>query len=321
MTPAPFKVPAVDPEVQDAGVHGGSQRPECRSPPLPGPQVPDPAARHLKNGTQVILAERHDIPVVQMSYEFRGGSAADPAGAASASFAMACSTKAPATSMRWPSPTAWNRWAPTWAPAPALDSQSAYLSALKQNLEPSVALYADMLRKPRFDQAEIDRVKGQWIAGIKQGEGEPERHHPARVPGLVFGAGHPYAAPPHRQRHRGPRSPRSPATTWWATTPAPLRPQAATLVVVGDTTLKEIVPVLERHFGDWQATGSAAAAATIPAVAGQKAARVFLVDQPGAVQLTSSPPSWRRRARIPASTAFDMGQHGAGRRLHRALST
>ena len=55
-------------------------------------------------------------------------------------------------------------------------------------------------------------------------------------------------------------------------------------MVVGDTTLAEIVPVLEKHFGDWKATGKAGAAAAIPQVAAQKKARVFLIDQPGAVQ-------------------------------------
>ena len=34
----------------------------------------------LRNGSTVILAERHEIPVVQVSYEFNGGYASDPAG-------------------------------------------------------------------------------------------------------------------------------------------------------------------------------------------------------------------------------------------------
>src|SRR3546814_4533123 len=38
-----------------------------------------------------------------------------------------------------------------------------------------------------------------------------------------------------------------------------LRPENATVVVVGDTTLAEIVPVLDRHFGDWKGSGDAPA--------------------------------------------------------------
>ena len=60
----------------------------------------------------------------------------------------------------------------------------------------------DMLRKPRFDQAEIDRVKGQWIAGIKQEKANPngiiQRVSPAWCSGRAS-----VRRAAHRQRHRG----------------------------------------------------------------------------------------------------------------------
>jgi zinc protease len=52
-----------------------------------------------------------------------------------------------------------------------------------------------MLRKPRFEQADIDRVKGQWIAGIKQEKVNPGGIIQRVVPGLVYGSSHPYGAP------------------------------------------------------------------------------------------------------------------------------
>src|SRR3546814_16796999 len=63
-----------------------------------------------------------------------------------------------------------------------------------------------------------------------------------------------------------------------------LRPENATVVVVGDTTLSEIVPVLDRHFGDWKGSGDAPAQVTVAKVERPAAARVFLIDQPSAVQ-------------------------------------
>src|SRR5690606_20208783 len=63
-----------------------------------------------------------------------------------------------------------------------------------------------------------------------------------------------------------------------------VRPEAATMVVVGDTTLKEIVPLLNRHLGDWKGKGAPTASAPVPEVALPTAPRVFLIDQPGAVQ-------------------------------------
>ena len=54
-----------------------------------------------------------------------------------------------------------------------LDGGSAYLTALKENHDPSLAQYADMQRRPDFDQAEIDRIKASWIAGIRQEKAQP----------------------------------------------------------------------------------------------------------------------------------------------------
>ena len=283
-TPTPFKTPKADAKYKTVA----STVDRKAGVPMPAsfPDLKFPQQQHatLSNGTKVVLAERHDIPVVQMSYEFRGGYAADPAGKPGmASFTMglldegAGDLNALAFADR-----AQSLGANLGANA-GLDSSSAYLSALKQNLEPSVGLFADMLRKPRFEQADIDRVRGQWIAGIKQEKANPNALVNRVLPGLVFGTGHPYAAPRTGSGTEASITAltRSDLVAYQASA---LRPQDATLVVVGDTTLAEIVPVLEKHFGDWKATGKAGAAAAIPQVAAQKKARVFLIDQPGAVQ-------------------------------------
>ena len=85
----------------------------------------------------------------------------------------------------------------------SLDGSNAYLSALKENLDPSLALYAQMLRHPRFEQKEIDRVKASWIAGIGQEKAQPNGAALRVLPPLLYGAGHPYAIPLQRHRHRG----------------------------------------------------------------------------------------------------------------------
>jgi predicted Zn-dependent peptidase len=63
-----------------------------------------------------------------------------------------------------------------------------------------------------------------------------------------------------------------------------LRPEGATLVITGDTSLAEIVPLLEKHLGQWQGQGAKPAKPTVAAVALPNKPRVFLIDQPGSVQ-------------------------------------
>ena len=238
----------------------------------------------LSNGTQVVLAERHDIPVVQMSYQFGGGYASDgknDLGAASFAMGMLDEGEGDLDSQAF-AERAQSLGANLGA-GTDMDGSSAYLSALNEQLEPSLKLFADMLRQPRFEQKEIDRVKATWIAGIAQEKAQPNGAAMRVMPPLLYGKGHPYAIPfsgTGTEASIGALG-RQNLVTYHA---AYVRPQGATLVVVGDTTLKQILPKLEAVFGDWRGTGDAPAVAKVPAVARPNGPRVFLIDQPGAIQ-------------------------------------
>ena len=175
-------------------------------------------------------------------------------------------------------------WSGDLGAGAGLDAGTAWLSALKGNLDGSVALFADMLRRPNFDPAEIERVRATWIANIAQEKARPQTAALRVLPPLLYGEGHPYSMP-----FTGSGTEDSIASLARDDLAAfhrgSVRPEGATLIVVGDTTLAEIVPVLEKHLGDWAGTGPApAVAAAIPAVQRPSGARVFLIDQPGAVQ-------------------------------------
>ena len=283
-TPKPFNVPAVDPKFstlptqvdRSSGVPQTKQFPELKFPQL--------HRATLKNGTQVILAERHDIPVVQFSYEFPGGFTADQGRkSGTANFTMDLMGEGAGKLGALAFADAADMLGASMGASASLDSASVYLSALKENLAPSLALYADMLRTPRFDQGEIDRVKATWIAGIQQEKVNPNAVAMRVLPPLLYGNGHPYAIPfTGSGREADIQSlTRQDLVDFhrdW------LRPEQGTLIVVGDTTLKEIVPLLERQLGDWKSTGPAPQVKATVDVARPAKGRVFLIDQPGAVQ-------------------------------------
>ena len=250
------------------------------------PELKFPALQRatLANGSTLVLAERHEIPVVQMSYEFKGGYASDPHGKlGTASFAMGMLDEGAGDldSLAFKG-KAESLGAQIGAGA-SLDGANAYLSALKENLGPSLQLFSTMLQQPRFDQKEIDRVKAQRIAGIAQEKAQPQTAALRVLPPLLFGDDHPYGVP---FTGSGTESQIAALTRddLVAYERAWLRPEKATVIVVGDTTLKEIVPLLDRALGDWKGEGAAEAAQSIPQVARPQQPRVFLIDQPGAVQ-------------------------------------
>lgn len=283
-SPKPFELPAADAKYstlpaqvdRSAGVPQTKTFPELKFPAL--------QRATLKNGTRVILAERHEIPVVQFSYQFPGGFSADQdRKPGTANFAMGLMSEGAGKLGSLAFSDAADALGADMGASAGLDFSTVDLSALKENLAPSLGLYATLLRQPRFDQAEIDRVKGSWIAGIKQEKANPTASAMRVLPPLLYGKGHPYAIP---FTGSGDEAAIASLTRddlvdfhrdW-------LRPEEGTLIVVGDTTLKEIVPLLNRQLGDWKAEGPAPKVKAAVDVALPSTARVFLIDQPGAVQ-------------------------------------
>jgi predicted Zn-dependent peptidase len=65
--------------------------------------------------------------------------------------------------------------------------------------------------------------------------------------------------------------------------PSMLRPDNATLLAVGDVKADVLMPLLEKSFGGWKATGKAVSE-KLPPTEERTARQVFLVDKPGAPQ-------------------------------------
>ena len=277
-------VPAADPKFTTVATDVDRSKGVPQTTQFPDLKFPALQRAELSNGIKVILAERDTVPVVRLSLELPGGYVADAGrklGTASFTLGMLDEGSAGMDALAF-GDRAEALGAQLGAGA-ALDGSNAYLSALKENLDPSVALFADMLRKPNFDAAEIERVRQSWIAAIKQEKARPNSAAQRLLPPLIYGQGHPYAIP-----FSGTGDEASIASLTRddlvAYHRAWVRPEGATLIVTGDTTLAEIVPVLEKHLGTWKVEGAAAKPVAVPAVALPSKPRVFLVDQPGAIQ-------------------------------------
>lgn len=280
--PEPFELPDPDPKYtttpaavdRSLGVPRTTEFPELKFPAL--------QRATLRNGSTVILAERHEIPVVQLSYEFHGGHSSDPeGGAGTADFALDLLDEGAAGIGALEFANRAEALGASLGAGAAQDGGNAYLSALKEHLDPSLALFADMLRRPNYDPAEIERIRATWIAGIRQQKAQPAGMAMRVLPALLYGETHPYGPPGSGTEASISALDRDDLLAFhrrW------VRPENATVIVVGDTTLEEIVPALDRHFGDWSGEGEAPAAVAVPQVPLPETPRVFLIDQPGAVQ-------------------------------------
>ncbi|HJT98092.1 MAG TPA: pitrilysin family protein, partial [Rhodanobacteraceae bacterium] len=238
----------------------------------------------LKNGIEVILAERHAIPVVQMQMLFDAGYASDQGrGAGTSAFTMAMLDEGTTKLDSLEIARREERLGAEIAAGSGLDTSSVGLSALSSKIEPSLALYADIVRNPAFRDDDLARVRGQWLARIAQEKTQPRGLALRTLPPLLYGEGHAYAIPFTGSGNEAAINALT-AKELRKYTGDMLRPDNAKILVAGDTTLDAIIPQLDAVFGDWKAPATPRPKKNIANVQTPAKPRVFLMDRPGAQQ-------------------------------------
>ena len=236
----------------------------------------------LSNGLKVILAERHDTPLVNLWMQVKAGySVDDPAklGATKLMTAVLPGGTKSRDSLQISDDL--QRLGANLDVFSNLDFTMIQLSALTAKLDGSLDLYADVLLNPTFPESEFKREQGIQLANIQQEQSEPFGMALRVFPPLLYGQGHAYAMPYSgsgrtdtvEKLHR--EDLEKLYTTW-------VRPNNSVLVVAGDTTLADLVPKLEKRFAAWKS-------GTVPArpiahVERPKQPLVYLIDKPDAQQ-------------------------------------
>jgi zinc protease len=268
------------PDYKQAAAMDHSKTPNLSA--APELRLPKLERTTLSNGLKVILAERSGAGLVNMWMMADAGSAADQsvsAGTAKlASSMMIDGTKA-RNALEINDQTAL-LGAELFSYAD-LDFSYVRLSTLKKNLDPSLELFTDVILNPTFPEAEFKREQKLQLDAIEQEQSQPVGMALRVFPKLLYGAGHAYG---NSLTGSGTEASVQKITredlvkfhdVWF-------RPNNATLVITGDTTLAEITPKLEKEFGGWKA--GQAPAKNIANVALTPKSVVYIVDKPNAEQ-------------------------------------
>ncbi len=238
---------------------------------------------HLSNGVEVIFARRSAVPVVDVAVSFDAGNAADPKdklGTQSLMLALLDEGTDRYSSVQIAEEE--ERLGASINATAGMDRTNVTLSALRPNLAASVDLLADIVRRPAFAPAEVERLRGQQLARIQEEMSQPQGIALRTLPPLLYGKAHPYGVPftgtgDPAVVARVSRDDLAAFHDGW------MRPSKAKIFVVGDTSLAEIMPILEHDFGDWHDAGPAPAKdfnAPIPT----NPTHIVLVDRPNSPQ-------------------------------------
>ncbi|MBT3584915.1 MAG: insulinase family protein, partial [Halobacteriovoraceae bacterium] len=251
---------------------------------MPALVLPKTKRAELKNGIKVVLMENHAIPLVKIAAQFDAGYAADSTGFKLGTSAYTLSMLKEGTEKRnaLEISSESELLGASIGTGSNLDMSRISLSALKKNLGKSLELYADVVKNPAFKDSAIKRLRSRWMSRIKQEKARPMGVALRNLPPLLYGDSHAYGIP-----FTGSGTENSIASltsedlkrfyqSW-------IRSDNVTFFVVGDTTLSEILPLLNKHFAAWEKPNAPIVKKELPVVAAAKQ-KVIIIDKPGAPQ-------------------------------------
>jgi zinc protease len=262
-----------------------AQGPDRSKPPAAGPvpslKVPPIDKRALANGLPVWIVEMHEVPVVDVTMIVKSGASSDPTGKyGAASFTAAMLDEGAGTRDALALADAIDFLGATLTTGSGFDSSTVRLHSLSSKLDAALPIMADVVRRPTFPQADMDRLRTERLTTLLQVRDNPQQLAAAAYSRILFGEAHRYGTGAMGTESVNKAMTVADLKQFYA---AHYRPQNAHLLVVGDVTAATILPKLERAFGTWTGAGPVTHPA-LPAVPAPTSRRIFLVDKPGAAQ-------------------------------------
>jgi len=231
---------------------------------------------------KIVLAERHTAPVVNFSLMVDSGYSADPADSPGVvSFAQRMLEEGTPTRDSLKIGEELESLSANFNAGANLDWAVVNLNTLKINMDKALAIYGDLVLHPAFPQKEFARLQKDRMAAIQREKVQPQTMALRVVPGLLYGTGHPYSRPftgtgTEASVRRMTREDLVQFHDTW------FKPNNSILLVVGDTTLAEVKPKLERLFAAWKPGD--VPKKNVPRVQQPEKDVVYLIDRPGSEQ-------------------------------------
>ena len=254
--------------------------------PAPGEAVSfaPPAVERatLDNGLEIYVVQKHELPLVQVTLNFKSGWAADPVDRPGTA-AFTAELLDEGTKRRDALQIAEDarRLGARLGTNSAFDGSQVSLNILRSQLDAGLELMGDVVMNASFPADEVERQRKSTLGQIRQENSQPRLAAVKLMQQRLFGEGHPYAQPMTGTGTAASvsRLTREDLVGFHATH---YRPNNAMVVVVGDITLAEARAHLDKALGKWKRGD--VPAVSIPAPKPVTGPRIALLDRPDAQQ-------------------------------------
>lgn len=257
---------------------------ERTRPPAPGPlrpfHFPTIERMELSNGLPVLFARSGGFDVVTMSVIMDAGGvheARDRAGLATLTAGLLESGAGDRSALQIADEV--ERLGLQLGAAASWDASHVDLTGLSSRMTAGAGVVADLVRRPSFPEAEVERLRQEQLAAIVQRRAEPRALANEMAAKYVFADDSPFSRPLGGTTDSVEGLTRADVVDYHGSR---FSPRGATIVIAGDLDSGDAHRIAEAGFGDWAgpAPGPTVASAE-PRVRG---AEVVIVDRPGSVQ-------------------------------------
>ena len=273
-TPQPVVAPAPPPPpVPDF-------RASAPSPTAPRPfNFPDVERVTFDNGMRVLIARNTNAPLVAVRAVVRSGAAHDPANRAGLASLTANLVDEGAANRKAVQLTeALGRLGATIDTSADYDASFVDLDVLNTNLAEAFELFADVVRRPRLEQSDFNRIKKDRVTQLLQQRDQATAIATNRFASFVY-RDTPYGRPVLGDTATVDRIMRGDIQTFYLSNWVP---NNVSLIITGDVDLATARGLAQRYFADWRRGDPVKpVAVTAPAI---ERTQIYVVDRPAAVQ-------------------------------------
>jgi zinc protease len=263
-------------------VSNSQEKIDRTKPPKPGPEskvkFPSYYEKTLPNGLKVIVIENHEQPIVYVSFVVKSGSTYDGELPGLASVTAELLTKGTKTRNATQIAEEIDFVGGSLNATASWDATNVSVLVLKKYLGVGVDILQDVVLNPTFPEEEIERVKTQRLASIKQSKAEAGYLAGVRFSKELF-AGHPYANVSGGNEESIQKMKRDDLVKFYQTH---FIPNNSFIIFAGDITPSEALPLVEKYFGGWKKEKNPHK--KFQTVKDVNQTKVVIVDKPGAVQ-------------------------------------
>jgi len=252
----------------------------------PGPgqprrfQPPTPQRVKLGGGLQLLVVEKHEVPLVAAGVYFTGGGVIDPADAPGlGSFSGRLLIEG--TKTRSSTQLAQESDFIAAHPNIGIDRENAFVSteALTRHWPHALELLTDVIRNPTFPEPEVDRVRRERVTDLRRLRDDANAIAERVSNGLLYGRDTPHGHPISGREAAVARLRQADAIAQHKRQFLDSRP---TFLVVGDVDTDTVAKELEQAFAGWSTASDASAGLDVAPSRGKST--IYLVDKPGAAQ-------------------------------------